>query len=224
MPSTVESILLAELNVGLPPFTFYKLIGESSDWSFVLKLHAILECALDRLLRGRLSGDDFDDRMTFYRRVELAFDIPEFDRDDHYRNFFFNLNSLRNRFAHRAKYIVADIGTVVRDFPDPKRSRLIQSLAVGFIITGTSQNDPRNIAPRRELFSKWPRITILNSAGYALEMVSIASYIRSGKSGDCYIEDFRPQLQDLLLDPVVIEMRRKIATEFPHDDAGSVEG
>ena len=30
--NTFESILLAELNLGLPPLTFFKILQEPSDW------------------------------------------------------------------------------------------------------------------------------------------------------------------------------------------------
>jgi hypothetical protein len=34
---------------------------ESDDWSFILKLHAIMECALTRLLEQRLAVEKMDD-------------------------------------------------------------------------------------------------------------------------------------------------------------------
>ena len=70
-PTTFESVLLAELVVGLPPLTFYNLIGERDDWCFILKLHAIMECALTRLLEKRIEDQDFDDPMTFHRKLLL---------------------------------------------------------------------------------------------------------------------------------------------------------
>src|SRR6266516_3609319 len=90
IPSTFESVLLAELNLGLPPTSFFKLMSEPDDWSFVLKLHAILESALTRLLEKRLPAESFDDMMTFVRKVQLVFDLPECSRDRYsgYRGFF----------------------------------------------------------------------------------------------------------------------------------------
>src|SRR5260221_8632209 len=36
VPTTFESVLLAEFNLELPPMSFFKLIGERDDWSFIL--------------------------------------------------------------------------------------------------------------------------------------------------------------------------------------------
>jgi len=103
IPSTFESLLVAELNLGLPPTSFFKLMTEPDDWSFILKLHAILESALTSLLEKRLPAEDFDNTMTFARKIQLVFELPECSRDPEYRSFFFSLNSLRNRFAHSAR-------------------------------------------------------------------------------------------------------------------------
>jgi len=218
-PNTVESILLAELNLRLPPLSFYKLVKEPSDWSFILKLHAILEGALTRLLERRLSESDFDETLTFMRKVQLAFELRELAHDNHYRSFLVTLNHLRNRFAHRAEYIVADIPTVIQGIPTHKRSSVLQSLAVGIKIPGTTEDDPRNRIGREEMTRKWPRYMIMMSAGYALDMLSLAYYFQMGKDGEFYFEEYRSKLQDLLHDPEVIELRRKIEAEFPDDDS-----
>ena len=56
--------------------------------------------------------------------------------------------------------------------------------------------------------AQFPRPVIPMSAGYALEMLSLAYYVELGNDGNCYSENFRPQLQDLLNDPAVIEFQR----------------
>src|SRR2546426_8680359 len=89
IPSTFESLLLAELNLGLPPTSFFKLMSEPDDWSFILKLHAILESALTSLLEKRLPAEDFDNTMTFARKIQLVFELPECSQDPEYRSFFF---------------------------------------------------------------------------------------------------------------------------------------
>jgi len=68
-PTPFESVLLAELNIGLPPTSFHKLLEETDDWSFILKLHAILECALVRLLEKRSSSDFLDENSNFVQKV-----------------------------------------------------------------------------------------------------------------------------------------------------------
>src|SRR5262245_16832027 len=208
IPSTFESLLLAEVNLGLPPTSFFKLMAEPDDWSFTLKLNAILESALNCLLQKRLLADDFDDMLRFYRKVELVFELPECSRDSELQEFLVALNSLRNRFAHRAKYIFANFSTVFEDMPRPKRRSLMLRLAV----TITTRNpNPRQFeleALRERWMSSFPRVAIFNSASHALELLSLAYYVQIGKDGNCYAEDFGPELQDLLSDPAVIEFQR----------------
>jgi hypothetical protein len=223
-PTTFESVLLAELNLGLPPLTFYRIGEEPSDWSFVLKLHAVMECALNRLLDKRLPEDEFEETMTCARKIQLAFEMPEFAHDEHYRSFLITLNYLRNRFAHRAKYIVADLGKVLQEVPSHRRSSVLQSLAVGFKIPGTAEHDSRNRQCRERIMLECPRFTIHTSASYALVMLSLAYYFHLGKDGKIYVEEYRHQLQDLLHDPEVIEFRRKLKSEFEGEGGSPTEG
>src|SRR5437667_198329 len=129
VPTTFESVLLAELNVGLPPMSFHKLIGERDDWSFILKLHAIMESALRRLLDKRLADHDFDDPVSFSQKLRLlqsVLPVPE----EEYQSFLVALNYLRNRFAHEAKYIVADLHTVFNELPSSRRQSVLENLGV----------------------------------------------------------------------------------------------
>ena len=209
-PSTFESVLLAELNLGLPPLFFYELIREPNDWSYVLKLHVMFESALNKVLEKRGPEDDYDQPSTYYSKVEKALQSGAVVEDEHYRNFLVSLNYLRNCFAHRASYIVAAISSVINEMPAHRRDIVVQSLAVGWGIPGGNQASPENRPYRRKLMSEHPRFVIHFSAGFALEMLSLAYYFRLGKDGKFYGDEFRPQLQDLLNDPVVIETGRKI--------------
>ena len=76
-------------------------------------------------------------------------------------------------------------------------------------MTRQAHPDPLRLKAIRERWtSEFPRITIFASASYALELLSLAYYIQIGNDGNCYAEEFRPKLQDLLNDPAVIEYQR----------------
>jgi hypothetical protein len=217
-----ESILLAELNLDLPPLTFFKIAEEPSDWTFILQLHAVLECALSRLLEKRMP-EDLETTSSFVSKLQLAFELPELVHDDHYRSFLIALNFLRNRFAHRASYIVSDLRTVLQEIPAHRRDAVLLSLAVGVKIPDTQEDDPRNRPERRKFILDMPRFTIAMSAAYALDMLSLVYFVHLGKDGKWYAEEFRAQLQDLLHDPRVLEFRRTFDREFP-DDLSSGSG
>jgi hypothetical protein len=189
-------------------------MSEPDDWSFILKLHAILESALTCVLEKRLRADDFDERLSFAGKVQLVFRLPECVRDPEYRTFFVALNSLRNRFAHSARYIFADFSTVFQDIPPPKRRSLLESLAVA-VMTRQANPHPLQLKSVRERWTReFPRITIFGSASYALELLSLAYYIQLGVDGNYYAEEFRPQLQDLLNDSNVIKFQRDFLNWF----------
>ena len=207
VPTTFESVPLAELNVGLPPMSFHKLIGEPDDWSFILKLHAIIESALTRLLEKRLTNQDFDDPMSFTRKLQLLQSVLPVP-DEEYRSFLGALNYLRNRFAHEAKYIAADLQTVFQEIPSRRRQALLECLGVCYFPHGQNPDQVQVSVLRAHMTAQFPRPVILMSAGYALEMLSLAYYVELGNDGNCYSENFRPQLQDLLNDPAVIEFQR----------------
>ncbi len=207
VPTTFESVLLAELIVGLPPMSFPKLISERDDWSFIVKLHAIIECALTRLLEKRNTDHDFDDPISFTGKLQLlqsVLAVPE----EEYRSFLVALNYLRNRFAHEAKYIVADLQTVFQEIPSRRRQSVLECLGVCYFPHGQSPDRMQLSVRRANMTRQFPRPVILISAGYALEMLSLAYYVKLGHDGNCYAENFQPQLQDLLNDPAVIEFQR----------------
>ena len=225
-PGMFEASLLAELNMGLPPTSFFKLLAEPNDWSFVLKLHAMLEGALVRLLERRFPEEGPDERTNFVEKVRVAFELPEVSRDQKYQGFYFALNFVRNRFAHNAKYIYADLRTVLAEIPPYQLPRTLRSLGLtevlsdedrftstfGELALGQVEN-----ASNREKFEELRRLllraNILYNACYLLETISLAYYIQRRKDGKSYGEDFRPQLQDLLNDPAVIAIRRKYFAE-----------
>src|SRR5437667_10155251 len=129
---------------------------EPDDWSFILKLHAILESALTSLLDKRLPAEDFHNTMTFARKIQLVFELPECSRDPEYRSFFFSLNSLRNRFAHSARHIFADFSTVFRDIPPSKRRSLMEALGVAAMTRQADTHPLRLKAIRERWASEFP--------------------------------------------------------------------
>jgi hypothetical protein len=46
-------ILLAEHRLGIPPLFYFKLIEIKDHWAFVLKLHALFEGTIQRLLEEK---------------------------------------------------------------------------------------------------------------------------------------------------------------------------
>jgi hypothetical protein len=173
---------------------------------------------MGRLLELRIPEGEFDEKATFVSKVQKVFEMPEFANDGHYRTYLLTLNSLRNSFAHRAGNIVSDIRTVLNEIPAVKRDEMMQSLAVGIIIPGSAEADPRNRSMRIEFMLKCPREMVFLSAIYAIQMITTAYYFHPEKYGLVYPHDYKRELQDLLHDPAVLEFNRNIARALAKGD------
>ena len=94
--------------LGLPSGFFDSLLKED-DWSFVIKLHALIEQALAHVIAHRL-GDEIADIVASLdmgeRRGKVGFAVALKLIDERDRSFLKLLSSLRNRCAHGVKQAV----------------------------------------------------------------------------------------------------------------------
>jgi len=101
-----------------------------------------------------------------------------------------------------------DLQTVLQELPGQRRQSIPENLGVCYFPRGQSPDRVQLAVLRAHKTRQFSRFVILVSAGHALEMLSLAYYVTRGNDGNCYAEDFRPQLQDLLNDPAVLEFQR----------------
>ena len=104
-----DLILLAEHRLGLPPLFYFKVMDIKDDWAFILKLHALFEGAVHRLLAEKTAQFEFaepvpSERDSFFTKVQTAarLFLPD-NRDEAYipaREYLLALNHLRNRITH----------------------------------------------------------------------------------------------------------------------------
>jgi hypothetical protein len=214
LPNFFESILLAELNLGVRPTSFFQIAEDwakrKDDWTLVLQLHAYLEGGLNVLLLKRRSQltEPFDDRITFARKVDLAFRLEEFSRDTQYKTFFSAINSLRNRFAHDPRYIKTDLKCYLDHLSPRERVKMLDALGVCHQF---EMKTGEGVISRAEVTLEFPQISAWLSSAYALELLSLSCWIEIGEDGKPYADDFRPTLQDLLNDPKVKDFIQTIS-------------
>ena len=131
---TIETILLAELRVGLPPLFYTRLLDITDDWAFVLKLHSFFEGTLTKLLQEKLalrrSHEIMTPRDTFVSRVHLAERLDLIEPD--YRAFLLSLNRLRNDITHNIRFIDFDLRQYVDSLSDSDFRRTAYALCAGF--------------------------------------------------------------------------------------------
>lgn len=103
--SIEDEVLSLEKALGLPNGFFHKLI-EEDDWSFVIKLHALIEAAVTHALVHKTGVEGL---LNVFSMVELskpktgklafAKALGILDRDE--RRFIRNLSELRNDLVHK---------------------------------------------------------------------------------------------------------------------------
>jgi hypothetical protein len=106
VPAALDRIELLEKEVGVAAGTFRQLFVSTDDWTMVLKLHALLEAALARVIvheLGRPALEDFVDRLQMGQRrgngrLALAVGLGLLDRED--VQLLEGLGQLRNAYAH----------------------------------------------------------------------------------------------------------------------------
>ena len=132
---TFETILLAELRVGLPPLFYTGLLDVADDWSFILKLHSFFEGTLTKLLEEKLKAgiglhESVTPRDSFVSRVHLAERLSVIEPD--YRAFLLALNRLRNDITHNIQFIDFELAEYVDDLSDSDFRRTAVALCAGF--------------------------------------------------------------------------------------------
>jgi hypothetical protein len=132
------------------------------------------------------------------------------------------LNQLRNEITHNVRYLDFSLRNYVDSLSDAEFSRTAFALCVGFKNVPLVEAPPAVSALRRATSSRrfrtvrellWdfsPRMSLWNAGVPTLDLLSLKMHF--WKEGTTYRSEpgLEAKLQDLLLDPVVLEFRRKL--------------
>lgn len=121
--------------LGLPAGFFLKLLSED-DWSFVIKLHALIEAAVSHLLTAKCGTPELLDVFT---RIELsnaqtgkiAFAQALGCLDPDERQFVRKLSELRNAFAHDVRNAGTTLDVYVSGLDGNQFRNLRQAIGPG---------------------------------------------------------------------------------------------
>ena len=111
-----------------------RLFDEPSDWSFIIKVHALSEAAMTHLVTIALRREELRDviarlDMGDQRRGKLVFAerLDAIDKD--LAGFLRALGRLRNQYAHGIKNVSLRIEDLVNSFPTNERDTFWRQLA-----------------------------------------------------------------------------------------------
>lgn len=133
---TIAKLLpfITELEEGLKlPKGFFELLLKEDDWSFVIKLHSLLEASVTQLLTEALNETELADifsrlEMSNLTTGKLAFveKLNLLSTDS--RRFIQKLSEVRNDFVHKIEYITVDLGKYFSIIPESKRKGIYKAL------------------------------------------------------------------------------------------------
>lgn len=140
-----------EVHLGLPGGFFTKLLDED-DWSFIIKLHALIEAAITHLLVKHFDEPALDQVFSFLelsnlRTGKLAFanSIGLIDTDT--KRFIHKLSEMRNEFVHN----VTNVNIEIKDFLDSLDKGTQKGYRKGFLL-GHQQGQKIQIKHNEELY------------------------------------------------------------------------
>jgi hypothetical protein len=138
----LEYIRGFETQLGVPAGFFERLLHED-DWSFLIKLHALIEASATNLLVEALNKPELRDQ---FARLPLS--DSECGKlslmkglgivSAPYRGFIRKLSELRNEAVHNVRHTSLSLSNMVSTAPASKRTAWAEALGAG--VRGTTQD------------------------------------------------------------------------------------
>lgn len=158
-PKTLSDLVpLLEQKLGLEPGFFESLDGDDeSDWSFIIKVHALIEAAISHLLTEHLGRPELNDVLSrldmsnkttgkagFIEALGLL-EKPE-------RRFISSLSELRNKLVHDVRNVNFDLTEHVENMERKEQDAFLKNFN---LLSSDVTDDVRNLFrfdPRQALW------------------------------------------------------------------------
>lgn len=161
-----------EKDLGIRPGFFQKLLNEGDDWSFVIKIHALLEAAVSHLLAEVVGKPELVDlfaqlELSNARTGKIAFAKVLNCLDDDERGMVRKLSELRNQLVHDLSNVDFDFSVWVKSL-DPNQ---LKQYSKAFSPSGDTIQVVGNEVPFSEFFKQQPRTCIWVACLFLLALV-----------------------------------------------------
>jgi hypothetical protein len=176
---------LTEMPFGIPTFFFHSLKSES-DWAVVIKLHAALEAALNRLITFHLKDERLSDAVAFMetndrRSGKMAFVNALNLLPTDTKRFIAVFSNLRNLLVHDIANINFQFAEHVAKFDQQKRKNWRESLLPMFAEHVKVEN---KMIAREALILEMPRTAVIGAAISVIARIVDCIIIRKDESPD----------------------------------------
>lgn len=147
-----------ESRLGVHTGFFEELLGDPSDWSFIIKLYALVEVAVAHLLATKLKTDELQD--TFFR-LDLASEetgqvafLKALKLLEDYRVFIKALAGIRNDYAHDLSNVSLRFEEYFEKNKKAKERKKMLISAINKVLTSGSHKTEQRVkeAPRLEIW------------------------------------------------------------------------
>lgn len=185
-----------EKAVGVNPGFLIGLIKED-DWSFIIKLHALVEAAVTHLLTIKSGSKKLRDvyallELSDNRKGKLAF-VRELDLlDNKYRRLIRELSEIRNKLVHDVKNVGITLDELLRRLDGQQRKKFIEAISLDY--DSPIEADGKDI-PIRQYIAENPKAGIWMAAMDLL--------------GDIYIQKERLKMRAVYLEKAE-ELAKKV--------------
>ncbi len=174
--------------IGLPP-DFLESIRDENDWSFVVKMHALMEAAITGLLTLRLGEESLHDifarlpfapgKLVFAKALELL--------DSNDRRFLHKLAELRNRLVHDVSNVNFDLVEYVASMNSDQLKSFIRSCDNFSTPNGKDDgrnvvNDGSQVVPVEQLFQEKPKLALWYAGIAVLFKIYVKAELRGKKA------------------------------------------
>ena len=191
---TYQDIKELEKELGLPEGFYFKL-SEDDDWSFVIKLHSLLEattnqvlinalgdCRLEEVISAMQLGGGKTGKLAFMKALELL--------NSQHKQIIIQLSQLRNSLVHFIKNIQFDLEGHVKNLNPNELNKFVQVFGTIFPDSFIKKYGGPEMT-RKEFIQAEPKINIWATVIYCLAF-------------------FYTKKQNLAMDAQLKELRQKI--------------
>ncbi|MCX6558686.1 MAG: hypothetical protein NTW95_14850 [Candidatus Aminicenantes bacterium] len=125
-----------EKSLGLPS-NFYSSLLEEDDWSFIIKIHSLVEAAVTHILVVASGKQELINVFTLLelsdnRKGKLAFIKDMNLLEKKYRRFIKTLSELRNSLVHDIKNVGFSFDDYFKKLNPEKRKSFVEAMSLGF--------------------------------------------------------------------------------------------
>lgn len=177
--SQIYRVRELENELGLPE-RFFENIKDEDDWSFVIKLHALIEASITHILTDKFSDQGLADifsqmelsnkrigKIAFIKKMNL---LPK-----KFRNFISQFSELRNLLVHEISNVNFNFNNYVNQLNKNKKKILAEAFAAGV----TEKECADNSSYRFEQFMKDPKFCVWISALCLISIITVQKDIFS---------------------------------------------